>query len=179
MEALDTLRDDFETRSNRSLAMPLAGAIVWTAVAGLGLWLPPTSALLAMVVLTGAIFPLALPIAKARGEQLVSSPNPLAKLMGQCIVMVNLLWAVHVPLLVGAPDYVPLSLGIALGLHWVVYGWIVQHPVGLVHAVLRTALVLGAWLLLPGQRVSAVAAAVVLSYAVALVMMLRRPIPAA
>jgi len=48
---------------------------------------------------------------------------------------------------------------------------IVKHSVGVVHAILRTALILAAWLLFPEHRVSAVAAAVVLAYAVSLAQM--------
>ncbi|WP_376712343.1 DUF7010 family protein, partial [Acinetobacter baumannii] len=54
-------------------------------------------------------------IAKLRGERLLESTNPLAKLMGVCVMMVNLLWALHIPLLLQAPQFIPLSLGIALG----------------------------------------------------------------
>lgn len=43
--------------------------------------------------------------------------------------MVNLLWAVHIPLFIYVPEFVPLSLGISLGLHSIIYSWIVQHPV--------------------------------------------------
>ena len=175
-DSLDALRADFELRSRRALSMPIAGAIVWLVVAGAGALLPFKAALLLMVVATGAIFPLALGVARWRGEQLVSSPSPLARLLGLCIFMVNLLWAVHIPLLIGAPSYVPLSLGIALGLHWVVYSWIVQHKVGLIHATLRTGLVLAAWWAFPDQRISAVALAVVIAYAVALLLMATRPV---
>lgn len=171
---LAALRADFEHQSRRAMSMPLAGALVWLAVAAAGALLPDKAALLAMVMGTGAIFPLALAIARVRGERLVSNPNPLAKLMGSCIFMVNLLWAVHIPLLVQQPAYVPLSLGIALGLHWVVYSWIVQHPLGVVHAVLRTGLVLAAWLAFPAHAVTAVALAVVAAYAVSLLQMATR-----
>lgn len=175
---LAALRRDFERRTNRSMSMPIAGLVVWTLVGLAGLVLPLRAAVLVMVAATGAIFPIALAVARLRGEALVSNPNALARLMGLCIVMVNLLWAVHLPLMAGAADYVPLTLGIALGLHWVVYSWIVQHRVGLVHAILRTGLVLGAWLLWPQHRVAAVAGAVVIAYAVSLAMMARRHVDA-
>jgi hypothetical protein len=96
--------------------------------------------------------------------------------MGACVLMVNLLWAVHLPLFFGAPDYVPLSLAIALGLHWVVYSWIIQHNLGIVHALLRTALVLGAWLTFPQQRIPAIALAVVFTYTVSIAQMKFRKI---
>ena len=171
MTSLEDLRSDFERRTNRSLSMPLAGMLVWVAIGFLGLMLPMRAALIAMMAATGTIFPIALLLSRIRREELVSSANPLAQLMGMCVLMVNLLWIVHLSLFFGAPQYVPLSLGIGLGLHWVVYSWIVKHPVGVVHAILRTSLILTAWLLFPDHRVSAVATAVVLAYAVSLAQM--------
>ena len=176
MDALAPLRADFEARVNRSLSLPLAGAAVWSVVAALGLALPEKSATLALVFATGAIFPLALPIARLRGEQILGNPNPLAKLMGVCVFMVNLLWALHVPLLLQAPQFVPLSLGLGLGLHWAVYAWIVGHRVGYVHVIVRTLALSAAWWLVPDHRVTACAVAVVLAYAVAIAMMATRPI---
>jgi len=73
---------------------------------------------------------------------------------------------------------VPLSVGIALGLHWVVYSWITRHPVGYIHAAFRTAAVLAAWWMFPGHAVTAVSAAVVAAYAFAIYQMATRFIPA-
>ncbi len=86
--------------------------------------------------------------------------NPLLRLAALCRLMVTLLWAVHLPLLLLAPAFFSLSLAVGYGLHWIVFSWTVGHPVGLVHALLRTALVSAAWWLLPDTRVAAVAAAV-------------------
>jgi hypothetical protein len=126
---------------------------------------------------TGAIFPLAMLIATIRGEQLLSNKNPLAQLLGACVFMVNLLWALHIPLVLRAPVFVPLSVGIGLGLHWVVYSWIVRHPVGYVHAAGRTVLLLVAWWMFQGYVVTACALAVVLAYVYAIYTMATRPIP--
>lgn len=90
--------------------------------------------------------------------------------------MVNLLWGIHFPLAISAPEFVPLSLGVGLGLHWVVYSWIINHPLGIVHAVLRTFLVLGAWYLFPEVRIFAVSVAIVLVYLLSLWQMLTREI---
>ena len=178
MLALDELRDDFERRAKRSLSLPIAGTIVWTIIGVLGLILPDRMAIYALLFLTGAIFPVALGIATLRGEQLLSNTNPLAKLMGACVFMVNLLWALHIPLALRAPVFVPLSVGIGLGLHWVVYSWITRHPVGYQHAVIRTVALLVAWWLFPANVVTACAAAVVLAYFYAIYGMATRPIPA-
>jgi hypothetical protein len=150
--------------------------IVWLAVAVGSLIAESQAGTLILLGGTGAIFPLAILIAKLRGENLFAASNPLARLMGLCVLMVNLLWAVHAALLIKSTDLLPLSIGIALGLHWIVYSWIVGHPLGLIHAVLRTVLVAAAWLGFPFNRVAAVAFAVVAVYAVSILQMATRPL---
>ncbi len=173
---LDDYRKDFELSSNRSVSMPIAGAFIWASIALLSTLLNENIAIYVLLFATGTIFPVALVIAKFRNENLVSSPNPFAKLMGLCIIMVNLLWVVHIPLLLNVPEFVPLSLGVALGLHWVVYSWIVQHPVGLIHAVLRSILIVAVWYLFPSNRLFAISSAIVLVYLVSIYQMLTRNI---
>lgn len=175
MQTLDDLRADFDARAKRSLSMPLAGMVVWAVVGVLGMLLAPKAAILALVFATGAIFPIALAIARQRGERLLDNRNPLAKLMGICVGMVNLLWAVHLPLLVYAPNFVPLSLGIGLGLHWMVYSWIIGHPLGYQHAIARTLGLVAVWFAFPAHVVTASAVVVVLAYAFTLAQMRARP----
>ena len=176
METLTDLRADFEQRSNRSISLPIAGAIVWLIVAVLGTVLPLNAAVFALVFATGGIFPLGLLVAKLRNEDLLTNPNPLAKLMGTCVLMVNLLWALHIPLLIKAPIFVPLSLGIGLGLHWMVYSWIIGHPLGYVHAILRTLGLVAVWFLFPSNVVTACAMVVVAAYCVTLFQMATRSV---
>jgi hypothetical protein len=173
---LDDLRKDFEISANRSVSLPMAGALVWFLVALASTQFSERAGILILLFASGAIFPIGLLIARFRGELLLTSSNPLAKLGGLAVLMVNLLWALHIPLFIYAPDFVPLSLGIGLGLHWVVYSWIVQHPVGITHAILRTILALLVWFLFPEQRLLAVGLAVVLAYCISISQMLTRPI---
>lgn len=177
MPTFEQTRADFERRAKRSLSLPIAGMIVWAVVGLLGVVLPQRLAIYALLFGTGVIFPLAMAIAAARGEQLLSNTNPFAKLMGACVLMVNLLWALHIPLVIRAPIFVPLSIGIALGLHWVVYSWIIRHPVGYVHAIFRTVAILAAWWVFQNNVVTACAVAVVVAYGYAIYVMARRPIP--
>ena len=165
---LAALRTDFDDHAGRSLALPVAGAIVWSAIGVAALVLPPTTASLLLLFGTGTIFPLGLAVAQLLGERLIDNPSPLAALMGRCVLMVNLLWAVHLTVFAVAPTYLPLTVGIGLGLHWIVFGWIIGDPVGLIHAMTRTALVAAAWWLIPTHRISAVAAAVVATYGYAI-----------
>jgi hypothetical protein len=107
---LDEYRNEIEKSSNRSVSMPIAGTIVWGLIALLSTQFDETIALYILLFATGGILPLALVIAKIRTENLVSSSNLFAKLMGLCILMVNLLWAVHIPLLLNAPKIRPFKL---------------------------------------------------------------------
>ena len=174
----DDYRRDFERSANRSVSLPIAGALVWLAVGLLSTQLSERLGVLVLIICSGMIFPIGLLIARLRSEALVSSSNPLAKLMGLCVLMVNLLWALHIPLFIHAPEFVPLSLGIGLGLHWVVYSWIVKHPVGIQHAILRTLLVVAAWAVFPESRLLAVSFVIALVYVLSISQMLTRPIEA-
>lgn len=174
---LDEMRTEFELSANRSVSMPIAGAIVWFIVAMLSTQVDERNGSLILLFGSGAIFPIALLVARLRNEGLVTAVNPLAKLMGLSVLMVNLLWAVHVPMFIIVPEFVPLSIGIGLGLHWIVYSWIVQHPIGTIHAILRTLLVVGCWALFPAQRLLAVGLAIVLVYGFTVWRMLVRPLP--
>jgi len=173
---LEEYRRDFEASAKRSVSMPIAGACVWFIIALLSVRLAERIGVLVLLFGSGAIFPIALLIAKFRGESLLASDNPLAKLMGICVLMVNLLWAVHIPLFLYAPTFVPLSLGIGLGLHWVVWSWIIQHPLGIIHAILRTFLVVAAWFTFPDQRLLVIGLVIVFVYGISIWQMLTRPI---
>lgn len=173
-ETLSDLRADFDKHLKGPLSMPLAGIIVWLAIAILGTVLSLRGGVLALIIATGAIFPIAMAIAKLRGEELLYNANPLARLMGVCILMVNLLWALHIPLFINAPQFVPLSLGIGLGLHWMVYSWIIGHPLGYQHAIVRTIGLTIVWFAFPSHVVTASALVVVAAYVVTLLQMRTR-----
>lgn len=88
---LEEYRRDFDVSANRSVSMPIAGAIVWLAAALVSVPLDERNGVLALLFCSGAIFPIATLIARIRREALLSSENPQAKLMGACVLMVNLL----------------------------------------------------------------------------------------
>jgi len=171
---LEIYRKEFEAATNRSISMPLAGAIVWLCVGIISLYIEFQNSVYVLLFSTGAIFPLAMAIAKVRNESLISSVNPLSKLMGLSVLMVNLLWGIHFPLVFFAPEFVPLSLGIGLGIHWIIYSWVINHNLGIIHALLRTLLVVAAWLMFSEIRIFAVSIAVVLAYSLSLFQMLTR-----
>ena len=173
---LENYRKEFEAATNRSISMPLAGAIIWLCVGIVSLNLEFKISVYILLFSTGAIFPLAIVIARLRKEALISSVNPLSNLMGLSVLMVNLLWGIHFPLVFRAPEFVPLSLAIGLGIHWIIYSWVINHNLGIIHAVLRTFLVVIAWFAFPEVRIFAVSIAVVLTYSFSLFQMFTRKI---
>ncbi len=172
---LDRLRDDFTQEMGRSLAMPIAGAVAWTIAGVAALFLSQRDATYVLLFATGGIFPLALAIGRSLNENILSRANPLARLMGMSVLMVNLLWALHLTLLIRDFEFFPLSLGIGLGLHWVVFSWIKNNNVGLVHAALRTTLVTALWWLIPDNPIAAVSLGVLVAYLYSIVVMSRQP----
>jgi hypothetical protein len=174
---LDELRADFVDRRNGCLSLPITGCIVWSLAAVAGLYVPPPHANTALIICYFLLIPVSIAIAKVRGEQVRGgTENPLFRLAALCRLMVTLLWGIHLPLLFLAPQFFPLSLGIGYGVHWIVFSWTVGHPVGLIHASVRTLLVVAAWLSFPSDRMIAVAIAIVIAYSISVgqLIMLRK-----
>lgn len=176
-DTLDALRHDYRLRTGRSIALPLAGTVVWTVVGCAGAVLPASTAALVLLFGSGVIFPLGLLLGRLLGEDVMGRENPLSRLMGAAVGMVNLLWPIHILFYLRDPSSLPLTVGIALGIHWIVFGWIAGHPAGAFHAVARTALVTAVWIALPEMRFVAVPAAVVGVYAVTIAWLARTPRP--
>jgi hypothetical protein len=173
MPTLDEQRIDFIRRSGKFLAFPLAGALVWLALGIASLFVSRQASILLLLFGTGAIFPLALGLARLTGQQVFQPGNRFATLMGQSVLMVNLLWAVHLVIVFRLPDLAPLSVAIGLGLHWIVFGWIIGSPLGLVHTIVRTVLCIASYLAFPGHAVLAVSIPVVLAYGLTILQLLR------
>ena len=116
LQNFGTYRDAYARTAGRSLAMPIAGAIVWTAAGVAGRLLSDRLAGLALIFGSNVIFPLALLLARHLNEDLLSRESPLARLMGASVLIVNLLWPLHIVLFLKDPSFLPLTLGVGLGI---------------------------------------------------------------
>jgi hypothetical protein len=160
------------------LAMPVAGAIAWTAIGIAGAFLPTPMAAWALFIGTGTIFSLGLVVAKFTGEDLLGKRrpgNPFDALFMRSVVMAWLVFAIAIPFFRLEPTSLPLTVGILAGLMWLPFGWIIQHWVGTFHAVSRTVLCLAAWYMFPEARFVVIPAVIVAIYAVTIVALQRRP----
>ena len=162
--------------------MPIAGMVAWAALGVAALTLPErTVGTLALYIMV-AILPLAFLIERARGRNLFAGgDNPLDKLFLSSIAMIGAV----VPLVVVAaglasePLLVLLGMAILAGVIWIPWGWAAGDPVGMRHAIGRTAGCYIAYAFAP-QSLNGVAicAVVVLSYAFTLMGSKKMGVPA-
>lgn len=175
---LEQLRTEFDIAGGRTLSFPIAGTIAWTATGIFGLFLEEDEASIALFICNGLIFPLSLVIARFMKEDVLGSKNDLDKLFGRSILMVNLVWGIAIPFWFVMPSSLPLSVGILAGLHWIIYGWIVQHWIGMFHSVSRMLLVTASWFLFPSHRFVAIPVVIVVLYLITIYVLATRPIRA-
>jgi hypothetical protein len=161
-QSLEEMRIEFDRTGGRTLSFPIAGVLAWTATAIFGFILPDNKASFALFICNGLIFPVSLLLAYFMKEDVLKARSPLDKLFGRCVLMVNLAWTIAIPFWMVMPASLPLTVGIFSSLHWIVYGWIVNHPIGMFHAVARTVLVTTCWFAFPGQRFTVIPAVIVL-----------------
>jgi hypothetical protein len=177
---LHQLRAEFGR--SRLISMPIAGAIAWSAAGVFGAILPDAdSASIALFLCMPAVFPLALVIGRFTGEDVFGAQhqNDLDRLFGYGILMAMLVWGIAIPFWMVEPSSLPLSGGILTGLMWVPLSWILQHWVGLFHAISRTLLVAAAWFAFPRHRFVVIPAVIVVIYLISIAALARRPLPEA
>ena len=175
----EEMRADFVTRRKGSLALPMTGAIVYSAAALLSLVTPLAQHNLVLTLCFWAIMPVGFLLGKLRGEEMGSPPeNPLFQLSAYARVMALATWAIHIPVWIYAPDLFPISVGIGFALHWIVFSWTIGHPLGFLHLAMRITFVLAAWHICSGNRMGAVAVGIALAYLISLIQLSRIDWPA-
>ena len=164
---------------SRFLAMPIAGAVAWSAAGVCGAILPERPASIALFFCMPAVFPLGLFFARFTGEDLfgTKSRNELDSLFMLGLLMASLVWAIAIPFWMIEPSSLPLSGGILAGLMWIPFSWIIQHWVGMFHAITRTVLVMAAWFLFPDHRFVVIPAIIVVVYLISICALANRRLP--
>jgi hypothetical protein len=166
----EEMQKDFIVRRKGSLALPITGVIVYSSAALASLAVPAPHHNLVLALCFWMIMPVGLLIGRLRGEDMrTRTDNPLFDLSAKARVMALSTWAIHIPVWIYAPSLFPITVGIGFALHWIIFSWTTGHPVGFVHLAMRIAFVLTAWHLLPANRMGAVAAGIVLAYAISLI----------
>lgn len=170
---IDEMRADFIARRKGSLSLPIVGAMMYSVAALLSLGAPRSWHNLILTLCFWAILPIGALLMRLRGEQPPNPDNPFFKLSAVGRILALSTWAIHIPVWIYAPDLFPLTIGIAFALHWANFSWMMDHSVGFIHLCMRIVFVLAAWLLVPQDRMGAVAAGVALAYAISVAQMSR------
>jgi hypothetical protein len=162
---------------NKFLAMPIAGAVAWTAIGIAGAVLPLYLAVWAVWLGTGMIFYLGLGIARLTGEDLLGRERRSDFFDRIFLLTVGsslLVFAIAIPFFLVEPTSLPLSVGVLSGLMWLPFSGLIQHWIGLFHGVVRTVGIVVVWYLLPEARFVAVPAVIVAVYLVTILVLERR-----
>lgn len=154
--------------------VPMAGTVYWLVVAGLALYFPPAKQLNLAFFASGLIFPLALAFAAIFGNNFMKDRTATGSVLPPAFIAMLLFW----PMLVitaqsASPDAVLVILAIGMSLHWPVIGWSYgRTALYSAHAIVRAALVVAVWALLPEHRFVAIPLAVAAVYAVTVIAVL-------
>lgn len=170
--SLDEQRAEYARR--RGLAMPLAGLVAWTMIGIAGAFLPPILAVWSLFLGTGFIAYLGMMLSRFTGENFLARNKPknaFDSLFFHGLAMALLVYAIAIPFFRVDYTSLPLTVGILAGLMWVPLSWIIQHWVGIFHAVVRTVLVTAAWYLAPHHRFVVIPAIIVGVYLVTIVIL--------
>jgi hypothetical protein len=156
--------------------MPLAGLIAWTVIGISGALLPPYPAVFVLFIAAGSIAYLGMLISRFTGEHFLQPKprNAFDGLFFHTVAMALLVFAIAIPFFQSDYTSLPLTVGILAGLMWVPFSWIVEHWIGIFHAVARTILVTAAWYLVPHLRFVLIPAVIVAIYAVTIYVLERR-----
>lgn len=163
--SLEAQRQAFSQR--RFLATPLAGTLAWTAVGVAGALGSPQLASLVLYIATGSIVYLALFLSRFTGEHLADRSKPkntFDTLFFSTVAMSVLVYSIAIPFALQDRSSLPLSVGILTCLMWVPFSWVIQHWIGIAHALARTVLILVCWWAFPTQRFTVIPAVIVAIY---------------
>jgi len=175
--SLNDLRDDFLATSTPSL--PIAGMIFWAIIGVAALYVNPVRVMYMVLFGSGMIFPFGILLDRLSGRTMkrANTANPVTMLFMQSLALVVLLWPLVIiaASLAHKPNLIVLGGAILMGIIWIPYGWAANDPVGMQHAIGRSILCYAAYLYVPSPyKVTAISAAVLLSYLYSLLRM-RRP----
>ena len=175
IRSLEEQREEF--KRGKLLATPIAGLLAWLIIGIGGIFLPLTGKVLLLFTATGCIVYLGMFISKFTGENFLDNTKPnntFDKLFFFTVGQSLLVYSIAIPFFLVDYSSLPLTVGILTGLMWLPLTWIIDHWVGIFHAVARTVIVLILWYLLPQHRFVAIPFAIVLIYVITIVILMNR-----
>jgi len=160
----------------RFIALPLAGAIIWSIIALSGYFLSDVITVWVIFIGTGSIVYLAMFISKFTGEDLLDKTRKtwFDYLFLHMMLSALLIFGISIPFFLIDYTSLPLSVGILLGIAWLPFSFLIVHWIGYFHAFARTGLIVLAWYLFPHQRFIIIPLIIVFLYIFSILILERR-----
>ncbi|CCH52572.1 hypothetical protein BN8_01583 [Fibrisoma limi BUZ 3] len=164
-------------KEQKLLATPIAGLLAWLIVGVAGLFLSPIGKVWVLFIATGSIVYLGMFISKFTGENFLDKRKPrntFDTLFFYTVGQAFLVYSIAIPFFLVDYSSLPLTVGILTGLMWLPLSWIIDHWIGIFHAVARTIIVLALWYVLPQHRFVAIPFAIAGIYVVTITILINR-----
>lgn len=168
-----------EFKGSKLIATPIAGLFAWLLVGISGLFLSVTAQVWILFIATGSIVYLAMFVSKFTGENFLDKTKPkntFDTLFFFTVGQALLVYSIAIPFFLVDFTSLPLTVGILTGLMWLPLTWIIDHWVGLFHAIARTLIVLLLWYLFPHHRFIAIPFAIVIIYIITIAVLMNRKV---
>lgn len=166
-----------EFKKRKLIAMPIAGTLAWLAIGASSLYLSPEHTVWVLFIATGSIVYLGMFISKLTGENMTDRKKPknvFDSLFFLTIVQAIAVYSIALPFFMMDYTSLPLSVGILTGLMWFPFSWIIDHWIGIFHALFRTLMIVALWYIFPEHRFTAIPFAIVLLYLFTIVVLMKR-----
>ncbi|WP_456276367.1 DUF7010 family protein [Bacillus sp. AK128] len=163
-KTLENLHSEVIAEAKKGFPILLAGSIVFFVFTFLPLFLPMEVVHLVWIFGLGAIFPLGLLLSKPLGVDFFSSKNPLGTLGGIIAAPQAFFIPVFIIVYQNMPEYLPFTIGLLGGSHFLPYMWIYKSKAYLfvTLAACISSFILGGWLI--DQAFTLVPIAISLTY---------------
>jgi len=170
---LDQLQTDIISTSKKGYPILLSGTIVFLLFSLMPLFVPMKIVHLAWIVGLSVIFPLGLLISKLVNVNMMATDNPIGTLGGIVAAPQAFYIPVFVLVYMNIPEYLPFTIGLLAGSHFLPYMWIYKSKAYLfvTLGICFSALILGGFF--TDQAFTLVPLAMSIVYAIGVVFILR------
>jgi hypothetical protein len=172
-KTLGELHSDIISEAKKGFPILLSGAIVFFIFIFLPLFLPMKTVYLVWIFGLGAIFPFGILLSKLFGVNILSTDNSLGVLGGIVAAPQAFFIPVFILVYMNMPEYLPFTIGLLGGSHFLPYMWIYKSKAYLfvTLSVCLSSLVIGGWLV--DQAFTLVPLAISLSYGIGILLIFR------
>jgi hypothetical protein len=166
-----------EFKESKLIATPIAGLIAWICVFISSLFFSDFVTVWVLFIATGSIVYMGMGISKRTGENFLDKSKPVNTfntLFLYTVAQAILVYSIAIPFFLQDYTSLPLTVGILTGLMWLPISWIIDHWIGVFHAMTRTSLIVLVWYLFPANRFTSISVIIILIYAITLVILNHR-----